>query len=64
MPSSAPCNAGPPSAQSPVPVIAGIGVPAFDSKDLLQGRDEILIRHHGELYRLRQTRNDKLILTK
>lgn len=37
------------------------GLPA----DLLfRGRQEILIDHHGEIYRLRITRNDKLILTK
>lgn len=35
-----------------------------DSRRLLQGRAEILIRHGGEVYRLRHTRNDKLILTK
>lgn len=35
-----------------------------DSGQLLQGRSEILIRHGGEVYRLRHTRNDKLILTK
>jgi len=37
------------------------GIPA----DLLfQGNQEILIDHHGEIYRLRVTRNSKLILTK
>lgn len=36
----------------------------FDSRRLLQGRTEILIRHGDEVYRLRHTRNDKLILTK
>ena len=34
------------------------------SEDLLQGRTEILIRHGDETYRLRQTRNGKLILQK
>ena len=34
------------------------------SHRLLQGRPEILIRHGNEIYRLRHTRNDKLILTK
>jgi len=50
--------------------------PAFDPKQgaclrgsiaahqLFQGRQEILIDHHGETYRLRITRNGKLILTK
>ena len=37
---------------------------AVDSRRLLQGRNEVLIRHGGETYRLRHTRNDKLILTK
>lgn len=36
----------------------------IDSARLLQGRNEILIRHGSEVYRLRHTRNDKLILTK
>jgi hemin uptake protein HemP len=39
-------------------------MPVFDSAGLLQGGREILIRHGGECYRLRHTRNDKLILTK
>lgn len=37
---------------------------AFESKALLRGTREVLIRHGGEVYRLRHTRNDKLILTK
>jgi hemin uptake protein HemP len=39
-------------------------VPPIDSARLLQGRREIVIRHGNETYRLRHTRNDKLILTK
>lgn len=35
-----------------------------ESSALLRGAREILIRHGGEVYRLRHTRNDKLILTK
>ena len=35
-----------------------------DSVALLRGAREVLIRHGGEVYRLRHTRNDKLILTK
>lgn len=31
---------------------------------LFQGRQEILISHNGEHYRLRITKNGKLILTK
>lgn len=36
----------------------------IDSALLLQGQRELCIRHGGEYYRLRHTRNDKLILTK
>ena len=42
-------------------------VPAPDvipTDALFQGRQEILIRHNGEHYRLRITKNAKLILTK
>ena len=34
------------------------------SEDLLHGEKEILIAHRGELYRLRETRNGKLLLGK
>jgi hemin uptake protein HemP len=47
------------------PVVAdGLAMPVLDSARLLQGGREVLIRHGGERYRLRHTRNDKLILTK
>lgn len=36
----------------------------ISSLALLQGEREIVIRHGNECYRLRHTRNDKLILTK
>ena len=36
----------------------------FDSRDLMRGGREVLIRHAGQVYRLRHTRNDKLILVK
>jgi len=36
----------------------------YDSADLLQGEREVLIRHADEVYRLRLTRNNKLILQK
>ncbi|MHC9084914.1 hemin uptake protein HemP [Luteimonas sp. RIT-PG2_3] len=36
----------------------------IDSVRLLQGQRELRIRHGNEYYRLRHTRNDKLILTK
>lgn len=36
----------------------------LESEKLLCGEKEVLIVHHGELYRLRETRNGKLILGK
>lgn len=36
----------------------------LDSVQLLRGQRELHIRHGNEVYRLRHTRNDKLILTK
>ncbi|MEM7443544.1 MAG: hemin uptake protein HemP [Pseudomonadota bacterium] len=36
----------------------------LNSSDLLAGRREIIIDHDGELYRLRHTKNGKLILNK
>ena len=51
----------PPAPESPSGESA---VPVFDSAGLLQGGREIMIRHGSECYRLRHTRNDKLILTK
>lgn len=41
------------------------GEPAvIDSARLLAGRNEIRIRHEGQVYRLRVTKNGKLILNK
>lgn len=39
-------------------------VPRLTSDTLLRGARELLIEHQGELYRLRLTGNNKLILTK
>ncbi len=36
----------------------------MQSEQLFQGRREILVSHEGQLYRLRITRQSKLILTK
>lgn len=36
----------------------------ISSRDLFRDRREILIDHEGETYRLRLTKNGKLILTK
>lgn len=38
--------------------------PVVDSQDLLRDRRELRIRHAGELYVLRVTRNGRLILNK
>lgn len=38
--------------------------PGIDSQDLMRGSRELQIRHGGQVYRLRHTRNDKLILVK
>lgn len=36
----------------------------IDSRRLMAGANELVIDHAGQQYRLRLTRNDKLILTK
>jgi hemin uptake protein HemP len=36
----------------------------IDSQSLFEGHREVIIRHEGEIYRLRLTRNGKLILQK
>ena len=43
---------------------AGASPPVIDSATLLGGRREVIIRHGDELYRLRVTASNKLILTK
>ncbi len=46
---------------------AGGGLPQqrlVASDEILGGEKEVLISHHGEVYRLRETRNGKLILGK
>lgn len=40
------------------------GADKIDSQDLFRGRQEICIEHLGQVYRLRITRQGKLILTK
>jgi hemin uptake protein HemP len=45
-------------------VVRGGSREEIRSEFLLRGAREVLIRHGGEIYRLRHTRNDKLILTK
>lgn len=53
-----------PSRSEPAPPPAVVSHPSIESNALLRGTREVLIRHGGEVYRLRHTRNDKLILTK
>jgi hemin uptake protein HemP len=54
-----------PSRSEPAPSpAAAASYPSIESNALLRGTREVLIRHGGEVYRLRHTRNDKLILTK
>ncbi len=40
------------------------GLRCYDSRDLFRGAREVFIEHAGQAYRLRITRQDKLILTK
>lgn len=51
----------PSSAPSRQPATAA---PRIESRHLLHGARELVIEHLGGEYRLRLTRNDKLILTK
>ena len=51
---------GPPLPTETPPAAPGGEV---ESEALLGGRQELLIRHEGRLYRLRRTRLGKLILT-
>lgn len=41
-----------------------VGAPVWQASDLFQGRNEIVIQHAGQKYRLRVTQQNKLILTK
>lgn len=66
-PAAAPAGQPPlaplPAAQAGASDLTGASLP-LDSQQLLQGRRELQIRHQGEIYRLQQTRQGKLILTK
>ena len=52
------------SAEPSAPLPAPAALQVLDSAALFGGRDEVLIVHGGETYRLRRTRQGKLILTK
>jgi len=54
----------PPTRQATAPARPGDVPQRIDSALLLRGANELLIDHHGVLYRLRQTALGKLILTK
>jgi hemin uptake protein HemP len=43
---------------------ARVAATTLESETLFAGRTEVVIRHGDELYRLRRTRMNKLILTK
>jgi len=53
---------GPQAGQPDTPIDAKTDY--LDSQWLLDGRNEILIRHGDQVYRLRKTRHGKLILNK
>ncbi|SFK39187.1 hemin uptake protein HemP [Lysobacter sp. cf310] len=52
------------AAVAAAPAVSAANAMLVESGALLRGAREVLIRHGGEVYRLRHTRNDKLILTK
>jgi hemin uptake protein HemP len=54
----------PPTPHAAPPLPAVERPQRIDSALLLRGANELLIDHHGVLYRLRQTALGKLILTK
>jgi hemin uptake protein HemP len=56
-----PAHASPPDRS---PTAASTAAQRIDSHRLLAGGRELVIDHAGQEYRLRLTRNDKLILTK
>lgn len=60
----APKRPAPPIRHPSPPAQPGELPQRIDSALLLRGANELLIDHHGVLYRLRQTALGKLILTK
>ena len=57
-------QAEPPETQPQAPQMPSRAPSPLNSAALLKGREEIEIAHQGETYRLRRTRQGKLILTK
>lgn len=60
----APSHALSPLSSAGLPPNAMPAPPVLDSTLLLQGRQEVMIAHQGQHYRLRVTALGKLILTK
>jgi hemin uptake protein HemP len=52
------------SVESAMPRDPAMRASSIDSRQLLGGERELIIRHGDQEYRLRHTQNDKLILTK
>ncbi len=52
------------SPDRPAPFPSDAVLPAIPSEQLLRGNKEVLINHQGNVYRLRCTKNGKLILHK
>jgi hemin uptake protein HemP len=55
-------GATPPATRRPIP--ADEAPPRFDTASLFQGSSEVRLLHRGQEYRLRVTKQGKLILTK
>ncbi|MBR9801939.1 hemin uptake protein HemP [bacterium] len=51
-------------AQTETPAVGQPPVSPIRFRDLAQGVTEVLVEHEGQVYRLRLTRNGKLILNK
>jgi len=48
----------------PAPPTAAAPIRLIESADIFRGQNEILIRHAGAIYRMKITRQGKLILNK
>jgi hemin uptake protein HemP len=57
-------DAGMQAPRAPEAVAELVPTPLIDSVTLLNGRRELAIRHGADIYRLRLTASNKLILTK
>lgn len=56
-------HASPDSLLLTAPIVP-VQIPSIDSRELLRGQRTIEIKHGGQRYTLRVTRENKLILTK